>query len=63
MQAKRRVFTHWALAILAAAAMQRGLDFFLPLDTSRLVLITLGGLAGIIWSELIDDPLKRWASR
>lgn len=45
-------------SMLLAYLMQIGLDWVLPQDLSRILVITLGGLTALVWSRL-DDVIQR----
>jgi hypothetical protein len=52
---------HWIASIAGAGVILFLLVKFLPAEMSRLWLITISGLAGILWCYFIDLPLKAWA--
>jgi len=52
---------HWIASSAAAGLIFFLLEKLLPADITRGWLIAIGGLAGILWSNLIDWPLKTWS--
>ena len=56
-----RKVVHWIASIAAAALIVFLLEKFLPTDITRLWLIAISGLAGTLWTNLVDLPLKAWA--
>jgi len=52
---------HWIASIAAAAVIGVALQRWLPADMARTWVIAIAGLAGILWSKFIDEPLKAWA--
>jgi hypothetical protein len=54
---------HWIVSIAAAALIAILLDKFLPVGISRVWLIAISGLAGILWCYFVDWPLKTWANK
>jgi hypothetical protein len=52
---------HWITSIAAAGLIVLLLEKLLPASMARTGLISIGGLAGILWSNFIEWPLKAWA--
>jgi hypothetical protein len=52
---------HWIASSAAAGLIFFVLDRFLPADLTRGWLIAIGGLAGILWCNFVDWPLKAWS--
>ena len=56
-----RKAVHWIVSPAAAGLIFVVLEMLLPVGITRGWLIAIGGLAGIVWSNLVDWPLKAWA--
>jgi hypothetical protein len=56
-----RKAVHWIASIAAAGLIVFLLEMLLPVGITRVWLIAIGGLAGILWSNFVDRPLKSWA--
>lgn len=50
----------WILSALAAALTQK-LTYMLVADWGLNWIIAFSGGAALVWSDLIDAPLRRWA--
>ena len=59
--AQMKKAVHWIVSIAAAGLIVFVLEKLLPAGIPRGWLISIGGLAGILWNNFIDRPLKAWA--
>ena len=56
-----RKAVHWIASIAAAGLIVFLLERFLPATITRVCLIAIGGLAGMLWWNFVDRPLKAGA--
>ncbi|MDO8421130.1 MAG: hypothetical protein Q7S99_03110 [Parvibaculum sp.] len=47
------------LGIFALFVIQQAFLFFIPDDVSRDLLFGLGGIAALVWSDFVYDPLRK----